>query len=144
MTSNLANLWWIACGALIVAELLSGTFYLLMLSFGAAAAALAAHLQLGFAAQLLAAAVVGGATSGLWHWKRLQRLRALPPSMANPDMNLDIGQSVSVEHWAEDGSCQVIYRGTQWSARYAGEGSPTPGRHRIQALEGSCLLLTRA
>ena len=38
------TLWWLVTGAIVVAELLTGTFYLLMLGLGAVAAALAAHL----------------------------------------------------------------------------------------------------
>ncbi|NDE73495.1 MAG: NfeD family protein, partial [Betaproteobacteria bacterium] len=37
------TIWWVMAGALIALELLSGTFYLLMLSLGLVAAALAAH-----------------------------------------------------------------------------------------------------
>ena len=42
-----ATVWWIAAGLLVVAELASGTFYLLMLALGAGAGALAAHFALG-------------------------------------------------------------------------------------------------
>ena len=37
-----STVWWLVTGGLIAVELLTGTFYLLMLSLGAAAAALAA------------------------------------------------------------------------------------------------------
>ena len=40
--------WWIVAGVLVAAELATGTFYLLMLALGAAAAALAAHLAIAF------------------------------------------------------------------------------------------------
>ena len=54
------TLWWIATGAAIALELLSGTFYLLMLSLGLASAALAAHFGASLTAQLAVAAIVGG------------------------------------------------------------------------------------
>jgi len=38
--------WWVLAGLMVLAELLSGTFYLLMMAVGAAAAALAAHAGL--------------------------------------------------------------------------------------------------
>ena len=41
-----STIWWLAAGAVVVAELLTGTFYLLMVALGLVAAALAAHLGL--------------------------------------------------------------------------------------------------
>ena len=55
-----STIWWLAAGAVVVAELLTGTFYLLMVAIGLVAAALAAHLGLPITAQIVAAAVVGG------------------------------------------------------------------------------------
>ena len=55
-----STIWWLAAGAVVVAELLTGTFYLLMVAVGLSASALAAHLGLPIAAQLVAAALVGG------------------------------------------------------------------------------------
>jgi membrane protein implicated in regulation of membrane protease activity len=37
-----ATMWWVLAGVLVALELLTGTFYLLMLSLGAVAAALVA------------------------------------------------------------------------------------------------------
>ena len=56
-----STLWWLLAGSAIALELFTGTFYLLMLALGAAAAALTAHLGFGGAAQMVAAAIVGGA-----------------------------------------------------------------------------------
>ena len=39
-----STIWWLLAGGLVVAELLTGTFYLLMLAVGVGAAAIAAHL----------------------------------------------------------------------------------------------------
>ena len=38
-----STVWWVVAGVLVAVELATGTFYLLMLALGAAAAALAAH-----------------------------------------------------------------------------------------------------
>ena len=43
MDFGLATGWWLLAGVLVAVELLTGTFYLLALALGAAAAALAAH-----------------------------------------------------------------------------------------------------
>ena len=137
-----ATLWWIVCGALIAAELATGTFYLLMLALGAVAAALAAWSGAGAALQCLAAAVIGGGATLLWHFKKGTNPGKLVAN-ANPDVHIDIGQSVQVTSWAPGGSATVKYRGAEWQARFIGSGSPEAGGHIIRALEGSTLLLDR-
>ena len=57
-----STIWWIIAGAIVAAELVTGTFYLLMLAIGMAAAAIAAHLGAGMTVQLLVAAAIGGGT----------------------------------------------------------------------------------
>ncbi|XHS77334.1 NfeD family protein [Burkholderiaceae bacterium UC74_6] len=137
-----ATLWWIACGALVAAELATGTFYLLMLALGAAAAALAGWLGFDLPVQFIAAAVIGGGAVLLWHRKRSAQAGGLPAG-ANPDVNIDIGQTVQVASWAGDGSATVKYRGADWRVRFIGDGSPEAGVHKIRAVEGSTLLLDR-
>jgi membrane protein implicated in regulation of membrane protease activity len=132
--------WWIAAGGLVAVELASGTFYLLMLAAGALAGALAAHAGSGFAVQLAAAAVVGGAAVAALQRKR-GRGPATEPAASNRDVILDIGSRVRVEHWRSDATARVQYRGAGWNARYAGSGQPPPGEYRISAIEGTELLL---
>lgn len=134
--------WWLATGLLVAAELATGSFYLLMLALGAAAAAIAAHLGLPPTAQMLAAAVVGGAAVAAWYRHRKRR-PAAPPPASNPDVNLDVGQTVQVDAWSADGRAQVHYRGAAWQARFIGSAPAVSGRHVIRAVEGSCLLLDR-
>ena len=143
MTASAITIWWLATGALVVAELATGTVYLLLLALGAAAGALAAHLGLGSESQIATAALVGGGAVGFWYLRRSRQPAALPAS-TNPDLNLDIGSSVQVPAWQADGSARVSYRGTDWNARFVGSGSAAPGAHVIQAVDGSCLLLARA
>jgi membrane protein implicated in regulation of membrane protease activity len=140
MDMNQATAWWLIGGALVAVELATGTFYLLMLAIGAAAGALAAHLGLGLTAQMVVAAAVGGAAVVIWH-RRRARQGTPAPAGANPDVNLDIGQSVQVEHWGPEGRTTVKYRGADWQARYQGRDTPSAGRYVIRAVEGSCLLL---
>ena len=132
--------WWVVAGLLVAVELASGTFYLLMLAFGAAAGAIAAQLGAPTSAQLVAAALVGGGATALWHFKRFRAPRSAPAE-ANPDVNLDIGQSVRVDNWAADGTAQVNYRGASWSVTYRGAGVPAPGEHTIVAVHGSRLMV---
>ena len=63
-----ATMWWVLAGVLVALELLTGTFYLLMLSLGSVAAALVAMAGHGLNTQLVAAAVV--AVWGLCCWPR--------------------------------------------------------------------------
>ena len=137
-----STLWWIIGGVLVAAELATGTFYLLMLALGAVAAAIAAMLGAGETLQLLAAAVVGGGAVIAWHQKRGKRPDE-PAAGSNPNVNMDVGQTVQVAKWAVDGSATIKYRGADWRARYVGEGPPATGSHVIRAVEGSILLLDR-
>ncbi|MCE4539964.1 NfeD family protein [Pelomonas sp. P7] len=141
MDWSLATAWWIAAGVLIAVELATGTFYLLMLALGACAGALAAHAGLGPPGQMLCAALVGGTATFLWHRRRERHHPA--PAASNPDVNLDVGQSVHVDAWSADGLAQVQYRGAAWRARYVGNLPAQGGRHVIRAVDGSCLLLDR-
>ncbi|WP_310735069.1 NfeD family protein [Azohydromonas aeria] len=135
-----ATLWWLATAALVLAELASGTFYLLMLALGTMAGALAAHAGLGFTAQLVVAALLGSAaTVALWH----QRRRRGTALSRDRNLHLDVGERVRVEHWDADGQALVRYRGASWQARHVGPGVPTPGEHLIRAVEGNRLLLER-
>ena len=137
-----ALMWWIAAGLLVLAELATGTFYLLMLSLGLAGAALAAHAGLATSAQLLTAALVGGGAVLAWRLRR-QRRGAPPPVASNHDVHLDVGEPVQVTVWEIGGRTRVQYRGAQWQARWGGPGLPEPGRHVIQAMDGNELVLGR-
>lgn len=140
MELSASTLWWLAAGALVASELATGTFYLLMLALGCVAGALAAYGGLGSTAQIVGAALIGGGATLAWHFKR-QAQPAAEPALSNRDVNLDIGQTVHVDAWAEDGSARVRYRGAAWSVRLAHAGAPAPGEHVIVALEGSELRL---
>lgn len=132
--------WWIATGALVAIELGTGTFYLLMLALGTAAAAIAAHLGLSSSGQMLGAALVGGGAVIAWHLLRGRQPAPLP-AQTNRDVNLDIGERVQVDQWLPDGTARVKYRGASWAARYQGRDAPVPGAYVIREIEGSMLLL---
>ena len=142
MDWNPTTAWWVVAGALIAAELATGTFYLLMLGAGAAAAAVAAHLGLPLAGQVLTASVLGGAAVVALNRRRSRSGGRMPASL-NPDVNLDIGQSVHVDAWDAEGRATVHYRGAPWQARFVGGAPAMAGRHVIKAIEGSCLVLDR-
>ena len=138
-----ATVWWMATGLLVVAELLTGTFYLLMLALGVACAALAAHAQFTMNVQLVVAAVVGLGAALAWHMVRMRRAAHEPGADANRNVNLDVGETVHIEAWGPERTAQVQYRGASWTAVPAAEGGapPQPGTHRIVALRGSHLVV---
>lgn len=140
MDLSLATVWWVAAGVTVAAELATGTFYLLMMALGMVAGAVAAHLGLAAPAQVIAAALLGGGATALWHLHR----RRQPPTRAvheNRDVNLDIGERVYVAIWASDGTARVPYRGSTWSVRLAAGAEARPGEHLVQAVEGNWLVL---
>jgi membrane protein implicated in regulation of membrane protease activity len=135
--------WWIATIAVVALELATGTVYLLMVALGLGAGGLAAWVGHGFAVQLLVAAAL--ATAGCLV---VQRMRARMPKQAesqrNANVQIDLGNTVTVDVWQADGTAQVQYRGAQWSAKLdAGQGTATPGAHNIVAMQGNTLVLKR-
>ena len=138
------TLWWLVCGGTIAVELLTGTFYLLMLAIGFAAAALSAHVGYGQTTQMVMAAVVGGAAVVAWHLRQMKRRQQEPPAGANANVNLDIGETVQIEAWHADGSADVHYRGARWTAIHRPGVTPSPGPHRVAELVGNRLLVDKA
>ena len=140
MDLSAATLWWVVAGIAVAAELATGTFYLLMMAPGFAAAAVAAHLGLPLAGQLIALALIGGGSTALWHWRRAREPRSAP-ARENRDVNLDIGERLNVHTWADDGTTRVQYRGSTWTARRAPDAPAAAGEHRVVAVEGNWLVL---
>ena len=138
-----ATVWWVAAGAAVAAELATGTFYLLMIALGLAAAAVAAHLGASTQIQIIAAALVGGGATAVWHWRRFNQPSAAP-ARENRDVNLDIGERVTVGAWAGDRTARIHYRGSTWTARLAPGAQATLGEHRIVAVEGNWLVVAPA
>ncbi len=126
-----STVWWVMAGVLIAVELLSGTFYLLMIAIGLAAAAVAANLGASLSTQIVVAAVVGGGAVIAWRaYKQGQPSSAR--ASANPDGNLDVGEIVHIEAWDDQGHASVKYRGANWQVMI------TPG---ITAVPGACMIV---
>ena len=139
-----STIWWLLAGTAVAIELATGTFYLLMMSIGMAAAAVAAHLGLPVTGQTITAAIVGGGAVALWHWRNSKMPQA-PQANANPDVHIDIGEAVQVDRWNADGTTSVKYRGALWTAILA---SPAPelqaiGQFRIKELLGNRLVIEK-
>ena len=137
-----STLWWLAAGGLIAVELITGTFYLLMVSLGLVAAALAAHAGVPMQWQWVCAAVVGGGSVMAWRGYR-QTQPAAAPAQANRDANMDVGEVGHVDTWLADGSCSVKYRGAHWDAALQDGQLAAPGSYVIAAVIGSRLILKK-
>ncbi|HYP86171.1 NfeD family protein [Variovorax sp.] len=137
-----STIWWLIAGAAVVLELLSGTIYLLLLGAGFAAAAIAAHAGASIQIQLVVAAVVGAVSVLAWYL--IQRRRpADPPSAANRDLNLDIGEQVVIDSWNPDGTASVRFRGAQWTVISRPGVTPATGVHRVAEIVGSRLVVDK-
>ena len=136
-----STIWWLLAGGAVALELMTGTFYLLMLAVGLAAAALAAHFGLALTALMLVAAVVGGGAVVLWHWMRSNEPKPAE-AQANTDVQMDIGETVHVTHWNADGTASVKYRGAHWTVVLAAtDAYPQPGLFRVKELNGNRLVV---
>ena len=137
-----STLWWLLVGAAVATELLTGTFYLLMLAIGLVAGAIAAHAGTGVATQLVMAAAVGGGAVAAWHLKRGRR-PVEAPAGANPNVNLDIGEAVRVDAWGADHTANVRYRGANWTVVPTGGLPQGPGMYRVREVTGSRLVVEK-
>jgi len=130
--------WWVATGVLVIMELLTGTFYLLVISLGMAAGGLAHLGGLALEWQFLLAALV--ALAGILIVRR-SRFGAVKRTVrGNRDVNLDIGETVEVHAW-QDGRARVMYRGAPWDVELLPGQSETAQWYEIRELSGSRLLV---
>jgi membrane protein implicated in regulation of membrane protease activity len=136
-----STFWWLATGALVALELAVGTFYLLMVAVGLAAAAIAAHLGLSPSMQFAAAAVVSVVAVGALHFYR----KGLPANVRAGQGgagDLDAGQLVTVEpHELGAEGVQVRYRGASWSVVMADASPVQAGVYAIERIDGARLVL---
>jgi len=135
--------WWIGAGVLVIAELMTGTFYLLMIALGFLAGVLAyfagapLDLQLGLAAAVALIAVI------VLRRSRFGRRRRRVDPSRDSGVNLDIGESLSVTGW-RDRRARAMYRGAEWDVELA-PGQPEDARfYEIEAVRGSCLIVVAA
>lgn len=128
--------WFLLALVLAGLEMVTGTFYLLVLAIAMAVGGTVALLGAGIAWQLVLGAVTGVAgTIVLQRWKSSQ-------ASAAPNINLDVGQPVKVLKWNEDGTARAFYRGAEWDAELEAADTPREGMLYIAAVRGSSLILT--
>jgi membrane protein implicated in regulation of membrane protease activity len=133
-------LWFVAVAVLVIAELATGTFYLLMVALGLAAGGVAALSGLEPPTQTVVAAVVAIIAIVLLRRTRFGRLRR-GNAAADPGVNLDIGQELEVPAWDIYRRARVPYRGADWTVELAPGPDAAPGRYRIVEVRGSTLIV---
>ena len=129
-------MWWIGAAALIAAELLTGTFYLLVVGVAVACGGVAAWLGWGAPYQWLTASVLG--VVGVVLLERWKRGRGRSPSQPG----LDVGQMVRVQSWGPGRTARVSYRGSTWDAELAAPDTPQAENMYITETRGSTLILS--
>ena len=135
--------WLVLAGAVVILEIFSGTFYLLMIAIGLAAGGLAAWLGAGNALQFGVAAVVGViATYALRH-SRFGKIHR-PNAARDPNVNMDIGQTIGIGEWNSAGgkpTARAIYRGAMWDVELEHGATAEPGLFIIREMRGSRLIV---
>ena len=135
-------MWFVSSLVLVIAELMTGSLYLLTIAFGAAIGGLAAwqgaplwlQIALSAIATLVGAALVNRRRKGFVELS----------ADTNPNVLIDIGSRVHVDAWTSSGSARVTHRGADWDADLSTGSAPQPGWFTIQAIQNNRLLLAPA
>jgi len=134
--------WLVAAGVLVILELFTGTFYLLMIALGLAVGGIVALAGSAFPAQAIGAAAVALAATGWLHRSRFGR-PARHDATRDRNVNLDIGQRINVPAW-DHGRARVMYRGALWDVELGQGATPQAGDFRIVEVQGSRLVVANA
>ena len=131
--------WWLTAVVLVIAEILSGTFYLLAIAIGLAAAGIAAYFGVAWGGQAsIAALLCTVSVAGIYVWKRRQA-----KSEEQSNFAYDVGQEVQAVLWSDQRHARVRYRGAEWDAELAGGATADAARltWRIKEIAGSRLII---
>lgn len=135
------HLWFAAAVVLVIAEMATGTFYLLMIACGVVAGGLAAILGLDVPLQTVVAALVAVIAIVALRRTRFGKVRRRDAA-TDPGVNLDIGQEVDVSDWDDYRRARVPYRGAEWTVELAPDADPAAGRYRIVEVRGATLIVS--
>ena len=134
-----AIVWAVAGLVLVIVEVMTGTFYLLMLGIAAFGAAFAAWLGWEFSMQSIVAAILAAVGCyGVHLYREKNRAQQMTP--------IDAGMPASFETWldAAERRAKVRYRGASWEARVDGLEAIEPGATvYVLATEGNTLRVAK-
>lgn len=129
-------LWIIMALILAGAEILTSTFYLLVLALGCLGAAAASYFSLGLNMELIVCAFV--IVVGSFVVNRIRARRTAKKSERL--LELDKGRQIEVDNVGSDGLAVVQYRGAPWIAR-SENGPLSPGHFEIVRVDGTQLVI---
>jgi membrane protein implicated in regulation of membrane protease activity len=136
--------WLLLAGVLVIFELFTGTFYLLMIAIGFAAGALAALLGIANPLQYILATVVGVVATYALRRSKLGKFNQTDAAR-DRNVNLDIGETLRVEEWQQSGdhrnTARAMYRGAMWDIELAPDTQAQAGLFTIREVRGSRLIV---
>lgn len=132
--------WFVIGFGLVIAELLTGTFYLLVIAIAFGAAGVAALLGASVVLQLATAAAFSlGGTLWLRQSKFGRRLR--DRVISDHVQNMDVGQTLRVDQWAPNRTARANYRGATWDVELAPGEEAASGEFVIRAINANRLIV---
>ena len=139
--------WSVLAGILVILELFTGTFYLLMIAIGFAAGGFAALAGAGNPLQTIIAAAVGVAATYALRRSKLGKFNKTN-SARDRNVNLDIGETLTVDEWKPGvdarHTARVMYRGAMWDVELEHGAQARPGLFMIREIQGSRLFVANA
>jgi len=138
--------WWILALVLGVGEMLTSTFYLLVLALGAAAGGAVAWFGGSATMQVLATAVVSVAGWAIL-WRRGRARAAGSRPGADRNMLLDVGERLKIDEWTDGRRTRVLYRGAQWAVELderEPDAAASAGAFVIERVDGNRLIVRGA
>ena len=141
---DLTAIWYIAAFCLVIVEMLTGTYFLLILAAGLTSAGTVSMLGGQLIDQVgttLLVSVIGLVVLYVCH--KTQSKASVSP-VENPEVFINIGMTITVPCWNQDRTARITYRGTPWNARLERDVSSKffqPGIFRISSIQDATLIL---
>jgi membrane protein implicated in regulation of membrane protease activity len=126
--------WFLIALVMLALEMMTGTFYILVIGIALAIGGLVALCGLNLTAQISISAIVGIIGTVILHSKKGLAFDTL--------QNPNVGEQVKVLVWREGGKARVSYRGSEWDAEIASTDVPQDQTLYIQEMRGSTLVLS--
>lgn len=126
--------WFLIALVMLALEMMTGTFYILVIGIALAIGGLVALCGLNLTAQISISAIVGIIGTVILHSKKGLAFDTL--------QNPNVGEQVKVLVWREGGKARVSYRGSEWDAEIASPDVPQDQTLYIQEMRGSTLVLS--
>lgn len=135
--------WFVAAALIVMFEIFTGTFYLLMVAVGLTAGGIAALLGAGDSVQYITSALVGIIATYALRRSKFGKIHK-NNAARDPNVILDIGQTLVINEWKNDAgksSARVMYRGAMWDVDPAHGAIAQSGTFTIQEIRGSRLIV---